>query len=195
MTKVGITGGIGSGKTTVSRIFELKGIPVFYADNEAKVILNTNNSVRSKLIAIFGSDIYLPNRTIDRKKFASIIFNNEPLLNKVNQIIHPVVRNNFFEWCEKQSSGIVLYEAAILFESGYYQDLDFNILVLADQETRIKRIIGRDKSTREMIQKRMDKQWKDKQKLELTNYTIYNNSGDLLIPQVLEILEKIETHG
>jgi len=195
MIKVGLTGGIGSGKTIVGKLFVMNGIPVFSADDEAKILLDFNPVIREKLTSVFGSDIYLQNHTIDRKKFASLIFNNESLLQKANEIIHPEVRKCFIEWCSQQDAPFVIYEAAILFESGHSIDMDYNILVVADESVRIKRVMDRNQFTEEQVRQRIDKQWHDKRKIELADFVIKNNNEELIIPQVIEIIEKIKTHG
>lgn len=195
MIKIGLTGGIGSGKTLIGNLFSYFGIPVFNADLEAKNILNTNSVVRTKLIAIFGQSIYLPNHAIDRKKLASIIFNNEYLLKQVNEIVHPEVHHAFDKWSELQQSAFVLYEAAILFESGHYKRMDKTILIVADETNRIKRVMKRDSATLEQVQQRMANQWEDEQKIGLSDFVIYNNDQELIIPQVLEILKIINTDG
>ena len=195
MIKVGITGGIGSGKTLIAGIFSFFGFPVFNADWEAKKIVDASPVVREKLISVFGPGIYLQNDVIDRKKLASIIFNDEYLLKQVNGIIHPVVHIAFDRWSELQTSPFVLYEAAILFESGRYKSMDYNILVVASEEIRLKRVMQRDSATMEEVQRRMANQWKDEQKIGLSNFIINNNEQELIIPQVLEILKKIKTDG
>lgn len=195
MIKIGITGGIGSGKTLVGNLFNFFGVPVFNADLEAKKILDSNSGVRTKLISIFGQSVYLPNHTIDRKKLATLIFNNEYLLKQVNEIIHPEVHQAFDKWSESQRSIFVLYEAAILFESGHYRHMNKNILVVADEEIRMKRVMRRDSATLEQVQERMANQWKDEQKIGLSDYLIYNNERELIIPQVLDILKMIKTDG
>ncbi len=195
MIRVGLTGGIGSGKTIVGNIFSMLGVPVFSADNEAKLLLGTNRSVRSRLISIFGPDIYLPNQTIDRKKFASIIFNDQYLLKQVNEIVHPEVHRAFYEWSEKQKAPFVLYEAAILFETGHYRNMDYTILVVADENVRLRRVVQRDSHTEGQVRERMISQWNDEQKMKLTNFIIQNNGRELIIPQVLEIIKTIKTDG
>lgn len=195
MIKVGITGGIGSGKTIVGNLFGFFGVPVFNADSEAKKILEFNSIVRAKLIALFGESIYLPNHAINRKKLASLIFNDEYLLKQVNEIIHPEVHRAFDHWAHSQSGTFVLYEAAILFESGHYKNMDYTILVVADEETRFKRVMLRDSVTREQVQQRMANQWNDEQKIGLCDFIIYNNERDLIIPQVLGILNKMKADG
>ncbi|WP_321290350.1 dephospho-CoA kinase [uncultured Sunxiuqinia sp.] len=193
--KVGITGGIGSGKTTICNFFKTIGIPVFSADLEAKRILNESSQVRSQMIFHFGKDIYLSNHTVDRKKLADIIFNSPSLLKKVNSIIHPEVRKFFFEWCNRQNSAYIVHEAAILFESGFYEMMDFNILVIATEQQRIEWVMKRDNSTAEQIKERISKQWPDEKKIQLANMTIDNNNRELIVPILLELDKKFRLHG
>lgn len=193
--KIGITGGIGSGKSTICRFFRLLGIPVFEADTEAKKIINTSPVVQSKLKAILGDDIYLPDQTIDRKKLAGLIFNSPSLLEKVNGIVHPEVRSHFFHWCEKQQSPYIIHEAAILFESGFYKMMDQTILVTAPLEERIKRVLARENTTEEDIRNRISKQWSDEEKIKLATFVIQNDNKELIIPQLFELDKKFKSHG
>ena len=195
MLKIGITGGIGSGKSTICDFFKLLGVPVFNADQEAKRIMNESSIVRSKLVMSFGNDIYLPNRTVDRKKMAGIIFNSPSLLQKVNTIVHPEVRKYFFVWCELQGSPYIVHEAAILFESGFYEMMDYTILVTALEVERIKRVTKRDQSSAEQVKERMAKQWTDEQKAALADFTIRNDNRELIIPQLLNLDKKFRDHG
>ena len=192
--KVGITGGIGSGKSVVCKIFKTLGIPVFEADAVAKQLTNTNPEIKEQLIDLYGEGIYSDDGTINRKKLAGIIFNDDIELRKVNEIIHPEVRNYFFEWAVQQNSAYVVHEAAILFESGFYKLMDYNVAVLADQFLRIERVIYRDGSSFDEVKERIDKQWSDEKRNNLADAVIYNNS-ELLIPQVLETDKKIRQHG
>jgi len=195
MFKVGVTGGIGSGKSTICHFFNLMGIPVFNADQEAKRIINESSVIRSKMILHFGKDIYQQNQTIDRKKLAGIIFNSPPLLQKVNAIVHPEVRTYFFDWCKKQQSPYIVHEAAILFESGFYQMMDFNILVTAPEKDRIARVVKRDESSAEQIKERISKQWQDEEKIKLADFIIKNNNQELLLPALIELDLKFRKHG
>ena len=195
MLKVGITGGIGSGKTTICNFFRLLGIPVFEADTEAKHILNSSAFVQSELKRLFGNDIYLTNQSIDRKKLAGFIFNSPILLEKVNAIIHPEVRKSFFEWCTRQDSSYIIHEAAILFESGFYKMMDQTILVKAPLKERISRVMARENTTEEEVRNRISKQWTDEEKEVLATYTINNNNAELIIPQLLELDKKFKLHG
>jgi len=190
MVKVGLTGGIGSGKTFMSEIFIRLGIPIFNADNEAKIILNTDKEVIQQIINNFGA-IYAENG-INREKLASIIFNDQAALETINLIIHPKVREYFHRWTAKHvNAKYVIEEAAILFESNAYKELDFTINVHADELIRISRVIARDKTTAESVKSRMNNQWSDKERIELADFTIYNNGDKMVLPQVLEIHNQI----
>lgn len=188
MTKVfGITGGIGSGKSIIGRILTTMGYAVYYSDKEAKWLMNNDPELRKELMLIFGDTAYI-NNEINRPFLAEKIFVSPKLKEKVNQIVHPRVRKRFNDFVSKSNSTFVFNEAAILFETGGYKDFDATILVIADRETRIQRVMQRDNVTREQVEERVNSQWSDEQKLKLASHTIYNNDTDLLIPQVLKIL-------
>ncbi|MGE0020996.1 MAG: dephospho-CoA kinase [Draconibacterium sp.] len=191
---VGITGGIGSGKSTVCKIFRLLGVPVFEADLVAKDIMNSSKTVITKLSAWFGDDIYT-NGLLNRKKLASYIFESEEWLQKVNALVHPLVRDEFLRWKNSQEVPYTIYEAAILFESGFYQLMDVNILVTAPEQLRIERVKERDNLTAEHILARMAKQWTDVEKRKLASAEIVNDNSTLIIPQILEIDKKLKTYG
>ena len=195
MIKVGITGGIGSGKSTICQFFRMLGIPVFEADNEAKKLINTSLSIKNQLTALFGSSIYLPNQSIDRKKLAELIFNSPNLLGKVNDIIHPEVRNFFEKWCAMQKSPYVVHEAAIMFESGFYQMMDYTILVTAPEAERIQRVMTRENTNEESVRARIAKQWTDEKKKELADFIIENNNKELIVPQLLILDKQFKNHG
>jgi dephospho-CoA kinase len=194
MLKVGITGGIGSGKSTICNFFSLMGIPIFNADLAAKQIMDGSSMVRSQMMLHFGKDIYLPNQALDRKKLAGIIFSSPSLLQKVNSIVHPEVRNTFFDWCKKQHSPYVVHEAAILFESGFYEIMDFTILVTAPEQMRINRVIKRDELSAKQIKARISKQWPDKKKMQLADFIIANDNRKLILPVLIEMDKKFR-HG
>lgn len=194
MIKLGLTGGIGSGKTIIGKLFELNGYPVFHSDEVAKGIYSVAD-VKQQMIHLFGEDIYLPDQAIDRKKLATLIFNDEYLLKSVEEIVHPAVRNNFVQWSNQQDASLVLFEAAILFEGGQYKNMHRNILVTAEEEIRIKRVMQRDNCTEEQVRERIARQWPDERKRELADFRIWNNGNELLMPQVLTIIEQIKTHG
>ena len=195
MIKVGITGGIGSGKSTVCKVFRVLGIPVFEADHMARYLMNTDSELRFQLIELFGASVYLPNQTIDRKYLANIVFNKPSLLAQLNEIVHPKVRKAFFEWSEIQQSPYILHEAAILFESGFHQLMDKTIAVVANEDERIHRVMLRDNISAEMVKQRIKNQISDCDKIKLADFVISNNENELIIPQILEIDKKIRFNG
>lgn len=195
MIKVGVTGGIGSGKSTVCKVFAALGIPVFEADPVAKELMNTDPDLGELLISLFGPSVYLPGHTIDRKYLAGIVFNNPSLLEQLNKLVHPVVRDAFNGWCEKQKAPYIIHEAAILFESGFYKMMDKTIAVVADESERIGRVTKRDRLTADQVLERIRNQWSDDQRMKMADFAIRNNDKDLIIPQILEIDKKIRTHG
>jgi dephospho-CoA kinase len=192
---VGVTGGIGSGKSTVCKIFSLLGIPVFVADTEAKLLMNSNPEIRKGLTELFGESIYKQDNSLDREKLANLIFNNNELLEKVNRLVHPVVRNEFINWKNSQDSVYVIHEAAILFESGFYKMMDYTILVSAPEEIRIKRVSERDNIEDEKVRQRINKQWTDEEKRILASIEIVNDNKKLIIPQILEIDKNLKMYG
>ena len=195
MFKVGITGGIGSGKSTVCRVFMIMGIPVFEADSIAKELMNSDIVIREQLIHLFGSSVYLPDQTIDRKFLSGMVFNNPSLLEQLNLIVHPAVQKSFEDWCLNQQSPYVIHEAAILFESGFYKLMDKSITVVTDETERIERVMKRNKTTEEQVRERIRNQWTDEQRIKLTDFVIGNNDNELIIPQIVEIDKKIRSNG
>lgn len=195
MIKVGITGGIGSGKSTVCKVFRVLGVPVFEADSMAKQLMNSDSILRGKLIDLFGSSVYQHDQTIDRKYLAGIVFNNPSLLAQLNEIVHPAVRQAFDDWCLAQQAPYVIHEAAILFESGFYKMMDKTIMVVTDEKERIDRVVKRDQVTAELVIQRMKNQWRDEEKIKLADFVIGNNDQELIIPQIVEIDKKIRAHG
>ena len=195
MITIGITGGIGSGKSTVCKVFRQLGIPVFEADVVAKELVNSNSEIKTKLIHLFGEGIYIQNKGVDRKKLANIIFNDNIQLKKVNKLVHPVVRNEYENWVKKQNTPYIIHEAAILFESGFYKMMDFTILVSAPKNQRIERVIKRDRTPETQVKERMAKQWGDGQKRELATIEIKNADDDLIIPQIIKIDNQIKRYG
>lgn len=197
MLKVGITGGIGSGKSTVCRVFSVLGIPVFNADVEAGRLQNEDPQIGTELIGIFGSDIYSAEGLLNRKKLASIVFNDSGLLEKLNSIIHPAVHREFKKWSARNSDfPYVIYEAAILFETGSFRNFDFTILVVADEQERIERVSKRDHSRPEDVLQRMNNQMMDKEKIKMADFVIENNDNQLIISQILKLdqLLKSKSH-
>ena len=191
MTKIiGLTGGIGSGKTTIAKLFEVEGIPIYIADEEAKKIMQLPETM-SKIGGIFGSEVIV-NHQIDKKKLSEIVFNNPEKLKELNTIIHPLVKKHFDDWVKKQKSPFVIKEAAILFESGSYEYCDKIITVTASEETRIKRVMKRDNCTREAVLERINNQWSDAQKISKSDYVIVNNDLIEAKNQFKAILKKLK---
>ncbi|MDX1752213.1 MAG: dephospho-CoA kinase [Salinimicrobium sediminis] len=173
MKVLGLTGGMGSGKTTVAGFFKELGIPVYIADTEAKNLMEKDREVRQSIIALFGEQAYHDN-VPDRKFIASRVFGDKEKLEQLNRIIHPAVARNFEYWKQQQNSPYVVYEAAILFEKGGYKKCDFNLLVTAPLEEKLKRLKKRDNSSLEEIEARMAHQWSDEKKKGLADFIIEN---------------------
>ena len=195
MIKVGITGGIGSGKSTVCKVFKVLGIPIFEADQVARQLMNSDAKIRIQLIKLFGKSVYLPDQTVDRKFLSGIVFNNPTLLEKLNCIVHPAILYAYAKWCQNQQSPYILHEAAILFESGFYKLMDKTIVVATDEIERIQRVMKRDGATEELVRQRIRNQWTDKKRIKLADFVINNNDNELIIPQILNIDKKIRAHG
>jgi len=191
MKKIGLTGGIGSGKSFVASIFEKLEVPVYYSDAEAKRLMNVHNEITEKLIALFGNEVYTEKNSLNRAFLASKIFANKDLIAKVNAIVHPVVRNDFNEWAQKQHSHYVLQESAILFEIGAYKLLDATILVIAPNELRIKRAAQRDGVLEEEVIKRMNNQGNQQELSKMADFIINNNEQEMLLPQIINIHQQI----
>jgi dephospho-CoA kinase len=196
MLTIGITGGIGSGKSTVCRVFRVLGAPVFQADLVARKLQDEDPEIRDRLIELFGPEIYPENGLLNRKKLAEIIFNNQLLLEKVNNLIHPAVHREFKKWKEQMFKfPYLLYEAAILFETGNFRSFDYTILVVADQKERIERVMKRDNLSAEAILQRMNNQMKDADKIILADFIIENNDNQLIIPQVLKLDQFLKSNS
>jgi dephospho-CoA kinase len=190
MIKIGITGGLGSGKSVVLSLLEMAGIPVYVADEKSKILTDNSPEIRKKLIRLYGNDIYTDEK-LDRKKLASLIFSDESLLKKVNDIIHPVVKKDFKEWLTKQDFGYCALESAILYESGFDNDVDVVIMVYAPVELRLSRAMKRDSATEAEIMRRMNRQMPDAFKREKADFVIINDGVQALIPQVEEIVKAL----
>ncbi len=189
MLKVGLTGGIGSGKTTVSRVFKNLGVPIFNSDLVARDIVNTDVSAVRAIKSHFGESIYNQDG-LDRKALADVVFNQPEELQKLNSIVHPKVAERFDKWCEEHSNApYIIKEAAILFESGAHQNLDRIIVVYTQKEERIRRIMKRDNSSRSEVENRMNNQWDDGTRNKLADFIIINDDIDLILPQVMELHE------
>jgi dephospho-CoA kinase len=187
MLKIGLTGNIGGGKTTVSKIFEVLGIPVFYADNAAKKVMTEDPILIDALKKTFGAESYFDDGSLNRKHIASIVFNDEAQLAKLNALVHPAVFRAFDNWVAKQHAPYVIKEAALLFESTSYKMCDYSVMVTAPLELRITRVMQRDGFTRAEVESRNARQFSEEKKIQLANYVIRNDDTELVIPQVLEL--------
>ncbi|UTN02443.1 dephospho-CoA kinase [Flavobacterium bizetiae] len=189
MTKViGLTGGIGSGKTTIANYFASMGIPVYIADDEAKKVMQSENIVQ-QIKTTFGDSIF-ENEILNRAKLAEIVFNNADKLAQLNAIVHPAVKSDFELWLqENKNHDYVIYEAAILFESGRYKKCDVIITVTAPEEIRIERVVKRDNTTREQVLSRMKMQWNDEKRISLSNFVINNSNLKIAKEEVVKILK------
>ena len=186
MLKIGLTGGIGSGKSTVAKIFETLGIPVYYADAEAKRLMNSSETLKKVIRQNFGEATY-ENDQLNRKYLGGIVFNNPEKLELLNALIHPVTINDAEQWMQQQSAPYSIKEAALLFESGAAENLDFIVGVYAPQALRIKRVMKRDGLTADEIMKRINRQVNEEMKMKLCDFVITNNEQELLVPQVLKL--------
>lgn len=188
--RIGITGGIGAGKSTVSKIIESMGFPVFNSDDEAKIIINSHPEVKKELVALFGASIYTENG-LNRPKLAELIFSNPNSRDKVNASVHPRVRRAFDQFVTKRTNKLVFNEAAILFETGAYKQFDSTILIISPLELRIERLLKRDKTTRSEIEARMNAQWTDIEKQKLATFVIHNDEEESLILQIEKVITEL----
>lgn len=186
MMVVGLTGGIGSGKTTVAKIFESLGAPIYIADLEAKILMEQSPSMKKKLIALFGDTAYVDGK-LNRSYLSSQIFNDSDLLEKMNNIVHPEVRMHFDKWLAGQSSAYVIKEAAIIFESQKQGDYDYIITVVAEEQERISRVMKRDSKSKASIEQIIKTQFSDEEKIKLSDFIIKNNKLEDTKKQVANI--------
>ena len=196
MLRIGITGGIGSGKTTVARIFEVLGIPVYYADDAAKRLMNEDAALKHQEIGLFGNEVY-ENGRLNRSKLASLVFNNPEKLLQLNKVVHPATildAENWMNLVEKNAGHTIPFaikEAALIYESGAQDNLDYVIGVDAPVDLRLQRAMSRDKLTRDEVMLRMEKQMDEKEKMNRCHFIITNNEEQLLIPQVMALHDKL----
>lgn len=191
MKVVGLTGGIGSGKTTVARMFEEQGIPVYYADDEAKKLMNSSDVIRRKLISAFGKDSFREGK-LNRPYLAEQVFNDKKKLEMINSIVHPEVDKHFKNWISQQDGKTVIQENAILFESGKEDLFDVVITVTAPREVRIRRVMHRDQSSEEQVVSRMNNQMDDNEKIKKSDFVIDNTDLEETRKQVLQILHELK---
>lgn len=187
--KIGLTGGIGSGKSTVAKIFSILGIPVFYADAAARNIMNEDAELKQQIKQTFGETAY-ENEILNRKYIADIVFNDPFKLEQLNAIVHPAAMAMAEKWMQQQTTPYVIKEAALFFEAGSAEGLDYIIGVYAPQHLRIQRVMQRDNVTREEVLARMGRQINEEMKMRLCDFVIANNEQQLVIPQVLQLHEK-----
>ena len=187
MLKIGITGGIGTGKSTICEIFALLGIPVYNADKAAKRLMATNEGLKKQLIATFGTAAFTSTGNLDTTYIANKVFTDEKALKHLNALVHPAVLADFDQWCSQQIAPYVLKEAALLIESGSYKQCDYTILVESPLALRIQRLLSRDNSSEAQIRARMANQLPDQEKAKLANFLILNDEKHLLIPQILAL--------
>lgn len=190
MIRVGLTGGIGSGKSTVARVFEVLGIPVYYADEATRQLMNTDEALKKEIISNFGEESY-SNGQLNRPFIASIVFSNKEKLDLLNAITHPATIRHANEWMQQQIAPYVIKEAALIFESGSAENLDYVIGVSAPKPLRIRRVMERDRISSEEVQKRMSRQLSEDMKMKLCDFVLVNNELELLTPQVLALHEQL----
>lgn len=187
---VGLTGGIGSGKSTVAAVFQRLGIPVYIADDEAKKLIDSDMFIRKEIIRHFGEKAYTPDG-LNRSYIAEKVFSNKKKLALLNSITHPAVKEHFKKWLAKQNALFTIKEAAILFEAGTYRDCDFIISVVAPQSLRIERVQKRSGLSRSEIESRMAQQWTDARRIQLSDYIVLNDGQHSILTQILHIYEDI----
>ena len=191
MLKIGLTGGIGSGKSTIAKIIETLGYPVYISDSKASELINRDEEIKKHLTELLGKDIYQSDGNLDKKRLATIIFNDKEVIKQVNGIVHPAVTRDFMEWCSAQRRPLLFFESAILFEAKLENLFDYIILITTDLETRVERVISRDSTTREKVIERVNNQMPDEIKQTKSDFVIYNNNDDKVIKQILSIIHQL----
>ena len=191
MTKIiGLTGGIGSGKSRVVKLFESLNVPCYIADIEAKRLMNTNEAVKAAVTTLFGEEAYVEEK-LNRPFIGQIVFSNSEKLKALNAIVHPAVAEDFMTWVATQTSPYVIKEVAILFETGGYKQVDRSILITAPKEVRINRVMQRDNATKEEVLARMNNQWSDEQRISLADYSIENIDWEKTKKSIITLHEKL----
>jgi dephospho-CoA kinase len=188
--KIGLTGGIGSGKSTVAKLFELLQVPVYYADAASKLLYHSNQELKASLKHHFGEDVYT-NDQLNRAKLAAIVFNDKDKLDLLNSLVHPLTIQDAAEWMSRQTAPYIIKEAALLFESGSVAGLDFVIGVYSPATIRIKRVMDRDGISRQDVLTRMARQIDEGIKMRLCDFVITNNEQEMVIPQVLDLHQQL----
>ncbi len=192
MKTIGLTGGIGSGKSTVSKILLSHKIPVYDSDSRAKYLMNSSMELKNEIIENFGENSYVNNQ-LDKNYISDIIFNNKFEMNKINLLVHPFVYQDFNKWKKHIFSKYVFFESALIFETGSYKSNDFNILVVSDINERIKRVVKRDCLNKKDVLIRIKNQWNDKKKIPLSDYVIKNISFDQTEKEVCKMIKKLNS--
>lgn len=190
MKVVGLTGGIGSGKSTVAKMFAKLEVPIYIADDEAKKLMHEDVEVKNQIVALLGEESYVDDQ-LNRTYIADLVFNDKKLLEKLNAIVHPAVANHFLSWKNTQESNYVIKEAAILFENGGYKKCDYTILVTAPEEMRINRVMKRDHTKKSKVLERLKNQWTDIEKIPLADFVIKNTDLEKTRLQVTKIHNKL----
>ena len=196
MNLIGLTGGIGSGKSTVAALFRTLGIPVYESDSRAKELMHLDDQLRQKITSLFGPEAYTSDGVLNRKWIASLVFNDQALLEKLNDIVHPAVYEDLKKWATEETqkkAPFLIQESAILFEENLSKRMKSVILVVADEDIRINRVTRRDNVSREHVIDRMNNQWSDADKIPLSDYVIYNDGERSLIDQVRDIDQMIRS--
>lgn len=191
MLQIGLTGGIGSGKTTIAKIIKTLGYPVYISDQRASDLINHTPEIKQNLKKRFGESIYLPNGELDKKQFATLLFQDKNSIEEVNQIVHPIVVKDFKNWCTEQRTPLLFFESAILFEAKLENLFDYIISISTDMETRIERVMTRDRTSREKVIERINYQMPDAIKSSRSDFVIHNNDGDMVVMQILDIINKL----
>ncbi|KYG82043.1 dephospho-CoA kinase [Roseivirga ehrenbergii] len=190
---VGVTGGIGSGKTTVCKIFHQLGVPIYFADDRGKYLLSNDELLKSQVMDLFGAESYLPDGLLNRSFLANRVFSNTEELSKLNGLVHPAVAKDFLQWANNQNAKVLIKEAALLIENGSYTALNKLISVLAPEDVRINRVLMRDiQRDKAQVLDIMSNQVDDKGRREVSDYLIDNGGSKLLIPQVLKIHKELQ---
>lgn len=188
--RVGLTGGIGSGKSTAAQIFEILGIPVYYADTEAKRLMDTDEDLKAGIIKLFGTKAY-PDDRLDRKYISSIVFSGPEKLESLNAIVHPAIKKDAESWMLSQTTPYAIHEAALIFEANVNERLDYVIGVSSPEELRIQRVMNRDAVSRDEVMSRMNRQMDETIKMSKCDHLLINDEHQLLVPQVLELHKKM----
>jgi|ERR1022692_2660332 dephospho-CoA kinase len=194
MLRIGLTGGIGSGKSTVAKIFEVLGIPVYYSDDAARRLMNEDENLKQQIILHFGSNAYV-NGKLNRSHLAKMVFNDKEKLGLLNSLTHPAVMRHSEEWIKAQTAPYAIREAALIFESGIHKHLDYVVGVSSPEELRIERTMKRDNVSREEVLKRIENQMDENEKMRRCDFVIYNDEEQLVLPQVLALHKKLSEPG